>query len=256
MIEDFLQIFTYWPRSLAQSFDDLLHLAIPGNVEFEAMKILYAEKTSLPKIVEYTEFDFIPYLARMSVDLLQPQYGQYVKTYDSYVRNLELNPGEVTVVTKYDVRLFSSVINRFVMIVSFRKPGLENMKISFQAQVYGKSADFKPVHSLILLQENGVKIPYDISKLKEFNTYLEAYQKNISQISATVNNSEAAARDELTKYSRELQAQIDVEARNLENLEINLKNQAQAEAFAVSRDIANLIVSAQGAALQLAERLP
>lgn len=256
MIEEFLKLYSYWPRSLAESFSDLLHLAIPSNSEYVRLYDLYRASVALPKFKKFSSEEYIPPLARINFDLLSPQNKQHIKTYDTYNQNLESNPMQVTIVTRYDMRLFSDVRNEFRMHVNFSSPGIEGIEVFFQATIYGITEKFIPIYSLILLIENGVKLDYSINRLKEFNVYFQAYQKNFSQIAATVDNSEAAARDELTQYSRELQAQIDNEERNLENLAITLQNQTQAESFEVSRDIANLILTAQGVALQISERLP
>lgn len=294
MIEDFLQIFSYWPRSLAESFGDLLGLALPQSDLYARAKSYYEKFVISPVTAESDSYLWMQGYPVLQINFLSPSnpqfkrvlseqkpyqhipidmaqrniLGEWIPFMDSIISNDALLCVP-TVQTAYDSRLFSSVQNNYSYV--FTPVGDQWMSqgdfgISLSVS-WGKTKavisatanikNFSGAASVLILHENGKTFPgVSMPKLYEFSTYLQAYEKNLSQISATVNNSEAAARDELTRYSRELQAQIDVEARNLENLEINLKNQAQAEAFAVSRDIANLIVSAQGVALQISERLP
>lgn len=309
MIEDFLQRFPYWPRSLAESFGDLLGLALPESDIYARAKNFYHENLYSPIVERYLITSQPAWNQSYAVNFLDPTNAQYARTLsveqpyieipiDYAVFNsldkatldawrasgLRVNEYWPTansswrgrmrpyVVTRYDIRLVSSVSNSidyefkpdgykfqysYLDVMSYSHQEVHSGKSYILAKAKASISNFVGVESILALHENGKSFPdLSIANLYEFSTYLQAYEKNLSQISATVGNSEAAARDALTKYSRELQTQIDIEARNLENLEINLKNQAQAEAFAVSRDIANLIVSAQGVALQISERLP
>lgn len=312
MIEDFLQRFPYWPRSLAESFGDLLGLALPQSAFYAKAKQFYDEHVKASVEAEFLTVSQPAWHQNYDVNFLKPTNAQFTRTLSQEKQYFEtpLNYAAkndlarytqseldqaralgffVTeyvpvandhwrarmrpyVTTRYDSRLFSNVSNKlyyrfkpdgtkfeytFMGLLSYDRQDVFGGQTFIVAEATASPAVFSGVNSILALHENGKSFPdVAMQNLYEFKTYLDAYEKNLSQIAATVNNSEAAARDELTRYSRELKTQIDNEQRNLENLAITLQNQTQAESFEVSRDIANLILTAQGVALQISERLP
>jgi len=312
MIEEFISVFTYWPRSLAESFGDLLGLALPQSVFYAKAKQFYDEHVKASVEAEFLTVSYPAWNQNYDVNFLKPTNPQFTRTLSQEKQYIEIpinyavynpllgipqseldmwysqglriseyipsaNPAwrahmRPYVTTRYDSRLFSNVSNdlfyrfkpdstkfqySYIFIMSYTSQEVVVGQTFIVAKATASPAVFSGVNSILALHENEKSFP-DVSmqNLYEFKTYLDAYEKNLSQIAATVNNSEAAARDELTRYSRELQTQIDNEQRNLENLAITLQNQTQAESFEVSRDIANLILTAQGVALQISERLP
>jgi len=80
MIEDFLQRFPYWPRSLAESFGDLLGLALPESDIYARAKNFYHENLYSPIVGRYLITSQPAWHQSYAVNFLDPTNAQYART--------------------------------------------------------------------------------------------------------------------------------------------------------------------------------
>lgn len=275
----FVAAYPLWPKQLLEKFSSLLsyevakfNAAINPQI-FEKYKVL-GNKIKIP-IIPYSEN--VSYLlqpenaAKMSQVYFGKEYlrvnwarlysGGFV-VFGPDLSEVKPYSGKVY----YDNRLFKSVSISisieyqdngspysfsYLSIMSYSSELIQPVIASAYAVASVVLEEYSGAATVLAMIENGIKVDADKDLLREFVTFLNAYNKYSGQIAAAKSLQAEKNRQSIADYKNAVSEKLTARKNELSDMKTQIAFAAKNETASAKRDMQNLALNAQSLMLQL-----